>query len=429
MSFKMSYDEEKIDEQNIENAQEIMKKFEEFKSASKIKTAIIVVIAVLITFCVTIIFYGKYLNDKGALIVSQESSKTIEDALNRVSTVMGQRYRGDTPSEDELMEGAIKGYVEAYGDPYTEYLTADEWKQLDESLSDFVGIGVYIGEKRTSSDAVILGPTSDDSPAALAGLKAGDVIIEVDLEDVSGKGASYVSSKVRGVEGSTVKIKVLRGDQTLEFSIKRARIKSYEIRHEMLNGDIGYIDFDSFTQDSYNEFKEALDDIKKHNPKGLIIDLRDNTGGYVDAALKIADLFAEKDKVLLIQEDKNGHRSEKTALSDPQIKIPTVILVNGYTASASEILTGIFKDYGLATIVGTQTYGKGVIQTIILNSELNAGGGVLKVTTEEYFTPKENKINKIGITPDVEIQLDENYDGTNKEEDNQIQKAIEILKK
>ena len=238
-----------------------------------------------------------------------------------------------------------------------------------------------------------------------------------------------MSSKVRGIEGSTVKIKVLRGEQTLEFSIKRARIKSYEIRHEMLNGDIGYIDFDSFTQDSYNEFKEALNDIKSHNPKGLIIDLRDNTGGYVDAALKIADLFAEKDKVLLIQEDKNGYRSEKTALSDPQIKIPTVILVNGYTASASEILTGIFKDYGLATIVGTQTYGKGVIQTIILNSELNAGGGVLKVTTEEYFTPKENKINKIGITPDVEIQLDEDYDGTNKEEDNQIQKAIEILKK
>ena len=143
MSFKMSYDEEKIDEQNIENAQEIMTKFEEFKSVSRIKTAIIVVIAVLITFCVTIIFYGKYLNDKGALIVSQESSKTIEDALNRVSTVMGQRFRGDTPSEDELMEGAIKGYVEAYGDPYKEYLTADEWKQLDESLSDFVGIFHY----------------------------------------------------------------------------------------------------------------------------------------------------------------------------------------------------------------------------------------------------------------------------------------------
>lgn len=428
MSFGMSYDEDTIKKKNEENGEEILKRLEEVKYMARVKTIIIVIIAMLITFCLTIIFYEKYLQKNGELVHSYESSKTIEDSIDKVRTILDNYYRGEIPDEETLKQAAIKGYVNGFGDPYTEYMTKEEWKELDESLSDFVGIGVYMSQKKNSNQTIIIGPTSEESPAAKAGIKAGDIVLEVDLEDVSDKGVEYVASKVRGLEGSSVKLKVLRDAQELEFTIKREKIKPFEINHEMLDGNIGYIDFDSFTQDSYNEFKVAIEDIKTHNPKGLIIDLRDNTGGYVDCALNIADLFTDKDVTLLITENKDGAKKIEKSKQDKQVSIPTVILVNNYTASASEILTGIFKDYGLATVVGTKTYGKGVIQVVLTDDIVQLGGGALKVTIEEYFTPKENAINKIGITPDVEVELDSSVEEYSKETDTQLQKALEILK-
>ena len=428
MSFGMSYDEDKIKKKNEENGEEILRKLEEVKYMAKVKTVIIVIIAVLITFCLTVVFYNKYLKKNGELVQSYESSKTIEDSINKVRTVLDGYYKGEIPDDETLKQAAIKGYVDGFGDPYTEYMTKEEWKELDESLSDFVGIGVYMSQKKNSNQTIIIGPTSEDSPAARAGIKAGDIVLEVNLEDVTDKGVEYVSSKVRGIEGSSVKLKVLRDTEELEFTIQREKIKPYEIKHEMLDGNIGYIDFDSFTEDSYNEFKAAIDDISTYNPKGLIIDLRDNTGGYVNCALNIADLFTDKDVKLLITENKNGSKKIETSKQDKQVSIPTVILVNNYSASASEILTGIFKDYGLATVVGTKTYGKGVIQVVLTDDVVQLGGGALKVTIEEYFTPKENAINKIGITPDVEIELNSTTEEYSKETDNQLQKALEILK-
>ena len=410
------------------NGEEVLKAFEEFKAASRTKTVVLIIIAILATFCITILCYGKTLEREGLIISSRPEAETIEKSINALGHFMDTHFKGEKPTEDELIEAAYKGYIKGYGDPYTEYLTAEEWKELDESLSDFVGIGVYLGEKKTSSETVILGTTSDDSPAAQAGLKAGDIIVEVDLEDVTGKGSKYVSEKVRGVEGTDVKITVERGTETLDFTIKRAKIKSAEIKHEMLSGNIGYIDFDSFTEDSYKEFKAAMDDIMNHNPKGLIIDLRDNTGGYVDAAINIADLFVEEGKVLFTTEDHKGYIQTKTAKGPKQIDLPVVILVNGYTASASEILTGVFKDYNIGKVVGTNTYGKGVIQQIFTNDEICVGGGVLKITVEEYATPNGTKINKVGIKPDIEVELDDDYDGTDKNKDNQLNKALEILK-
>lgn len=402
---------------------------EDRKYMTRVKVIIAVMITFVITFCGTIFLYGKYLSNKGLMINSYKSSDSIVDQINALRTVIEEKYKGEI-DDDKLTQAALKGYVEGLGDEYTEFLTSDEWEDLDSSLSEFVGIGVYMSQLKSTNETIIIGTIDDDTPAAKAGIKAGDIIKEINLEDVSTKGSEYISSKIKGTAGSTVKIKVLRGEEELTFDVERAEIKVYKIKHEMLQNNIGYIDFDSFTDTSYNEFKAAYEDLKNNGATSLIVDLRNNTGGYVDSALSIADMFVDSGKALLITEDKNGNRYTQSSKNSKEIDMPVVVLVNEYTASASEILTGILKDYKLATIVGTTTYGKGVIQEVypdVLGKDI---GGALKVTVSEYFTPNGNKINKVGIEPDEKVELDdsESTDIT-KDTDTQLQKAIEILKK
>ncbi len=390
----------------------------------KVKIIIAIVLTMLITMCVSVFAYDRYLASKGLLINSYEGSKDVSDSLDELRTILEATYKGELNS-DEMKQAALKGYVEGVGDPYTEYMTREEWEDLQTSLSDFVGIGVYLSEVRGSGITVVTGTISEETPAAKVGIKPGDIIKEVNSEDVSTKGVEYVSSKVKGPEGSKVKVKVLRGEDELTFDVERAAIKVYEIKSEMLENNIGYIDFDSFTDTSADEFENAYKALKNKGAKSLIVDLRDNTGGYVQSALNIADLFVNKDEKLLITEDKDGERTINYSKHGKTINMPVVVLVNEYSASASEILTGILKDYDVATIVGTRTYGKGVIQNVYPK----VLGGALKVTTAEYFTPKENKIHKVGIEPDEEVQLDKTIDTLTRENDNQLQKAIDLLKK
>ncbi len=401
---------------------------EDKKYNVKVKVIIAVMITFIITLCGTVILYDKYLSHKGLLVKNYESSEDISNDLDLLRSIVEEKYKGEI-DDDKLKQSALKGYIEGLGDEYTEFLTKDEWDDLDSSLSEFVGIGVYMSQLKSSNDAVIIGVIDEDTPAGKAGIQAGDIIKTVEDEDVSGKGVEYVSSKVKGPEGTKVSIKVLRGDQEIEFTMTREQVKVYKIKHEMLENNIGYIDFDSFTDTSFDEFKEAYTDLKNNGAKSLIVDLRNNTGGYVKSALEIADLFVDSGKTLLITEDKDGNRTIQKSSSDKTIDMPVVVLVNEYTASASEILTGILKDYGIAKIVGTKTYGKGVIQEIypdVLGTKI---GGALKITVSEYFTPSENKINKIGITPDEEVELNEDSSvKITKENDAQLQKAIELLK-
>jgi carboxyl-terminal processing protease len=196
----------------------------------------------------------------------------------------------------------------------------------------------------------------------------------------------------------------------------------------MLENNIGYIDFDSFTETSYSEFKEAYEDLKSNGATSLIIDLRDNTGGQVDQVLKIADLFIESGKTILITEDKNGNRINNNSRTDKVIDMPVVVLVNDYTASASEILTGFLKDYNLATVVGVKTYGKGVIQNVYTNIFGEDSGVGLKITVAEYYTPNGNRVHHEGIEPDEVVEETTNQNGEEKS-DLQLNKAIEILKK
>ncbi|MBR3132787.1 MAG: S41 family peptidase [Clostridia bacterium] len=396
-------------------------------------------ITALITFSGTIFGYYHYLEAKNVIIDKYESNGDIASDLDVVRTVLSKYYKGDI-EDDKLKEAAIKGYVDGLGDEYTTYMTETELDSLETSLSDYSGIGCYVGKLKTTDETIIIGFVKENSPAERAGIKEGDIIVKIDGEDVDGMKLEKVTSKMKGTEGTNVNVTIKRDGNVIEIPIVRERIKLYEISHKVinsnnsgvsgsdtsskddeniLNGDIGYIDFDSFTEGSYDEFKAAYEDIEKKGAKKLIIDLRNNTGGYVTSALKIADLIIPEGETLLVTEDKDGKRQETKAEKSPEIDIPIVVIVNNNSASASEILTAILKDYGKATVIGKTTYGKGVIQTIIPNIL----GGALKVTSYEYYTPKGNKINKIGIKPDVEVE-----DNKSTPEDEAILKAIEVLK-
>lgn len=398
-----------------------MEDSEEKKYNDKVKIIIAVLFSSLITFCITILVYGHYLSSKGLMVNSYESTGNISEDIDLIRTYIDNYYKGDI-DENVLREGALKGYVAGLGDEYTEYMDAKEMDSLNSSISNTVGIGAYLLETKDSEYTVIAG-TLEESPAEKAGLKAGDKIKEVNFENVAGKGSEYVSSKIKtGPAGSSVKIKVIREEQEIEFDIERAEIRYYKIKHEMLENNIGYVDFPSFTDTSYSEFKEAYEDLKNNGAKSLIIDLRNNTGGRLDQALEIADLFVESGKTIIVVEDKYGNKIDSKSKADKTIDMPVVVLVNGYTASASEILTCMLKDYEIAKVVGTKTFGKGLIQNVYENVLGKDSKAALKITTAEYYSPNGNKINKVGIEPNEVVE------NTDEDDDKQLQRAIELLK-
>lgn len=400
---------------------------EEMQYNVRVKIIIAVLITFVITFCLSIFVYDHYLSKQNLIITEYKSSGDIQKDLDLLRTTIEGNYKGEI-DDKKLYFAALKGYVDGLGDEYTVLMSEDEYETLNSTLEDFTGIGVYLTEEKNTGRTIVISAINDETPAAQVGIKSGDVIIEVNLEDVSTKGSDYVASKIKGKEGTTVKIKVLRGDEELVFDVERRSIQLYKLKHEMLDNNIGYIDFDSFTGTCDEEFAEAINDLNNNGMKSLIIDLRDNTGGYVDSALNIADLFIDKGETLLITEDKAGNEKKEIASKEKSINVPVVVLVNEYSASASEILTGCLKDYNVATVVGTTTYGKGVIQSLFTDVLGEEFGGALKVTTAEYYTPNKNKINKIGIEPDEVVELELGTDETlTKDNDNQLKRAIEIL--
>ena len=366
---------------------------ENIQYSVRVKIIIAVLITFVITFCFSIFVYDRYLSSKNLIVSEYESSGNIQEDLDLLRSTLESNYKGEI-NDKELYFSALKGYVEGLGDEYTVLMSDDEYDSLNSTLDDFTGIGIYLAEEKNTGRTIIISAINDETPAAQAGIKPGDIIIEVNLEDVSTKGVDYIASKIKGKEGTTVKVKVLRGEEEIVFDIERKTIQLYKLEYEMIENNIGYIDFDSFTGTCDEEFIEAINDLNSQGMKSLIIDLRDNTGGYVDSALNIADLFIEKGKTLLITEDKDGNEEKEVAAKDKTVDVPVIILVNEYSASASEILTGCLKDYNVATVVGTNTYGKGVIQSLVPNVLGEQIGGALKVTIAEYYTPNKNKINK-----------------------------------
>lgn len=391
----------------------------------------IVAIAIFITFLITSLSLYTYFV-KNPLVISSRNlssgsnTSDIAKSLSKYKEIIDKYYLGDV-DEAKLEEGAIKGYIEGLGDPYTEYISKDDMKDyLDDTMGNFVGIGIYM-IKNTQYDRIQVLSTIKGSPAEKAGIQSGDLIIKVNDVEYKADDMTTASNNIKGEEGTTVTVEFLRGTQSLKYDIKREKVKVNQVEGKVLSNSIGYIEFTSFDESTAEDFKSKFEELNKQGIKSLIIDLRNNGGGIVDGALEIADYIADKDSVLLYEVDKNKDETVKKAKNDPIINMPIVILTNENTASASEILAGALKDLGKAKIVGTTTYGKGVIQQIL---SLNDGSG-LKVTIEEYQTPNRNKIHGIGVEPDEKVELPENVENVlsiKDEEDTQLQKAIEILK-
>lgn len=390
------------------------------------KIIMIVVLTAFVTFMVTSISLYSYFVDNPVSVSAQSSNKDIASKLTKYREIIDKYYLGDV-DDTALEEGAIKGYIEGLGDPYTEYISKEEMDTyLDDTMGNFVGIGIYM-IKNTQYDKIQVLSTIKGSPAEKVGIQAGDLIISADGVQYKADDMTIASNKIKGEEGTKVTIEVLRGAEKLKFELTREKVKVNKVEGKVLSNNIGYIKFTSFDETTAEDFKNQYQELAKKGIQSLIIDLRNNGGGIVDQALEIADYMTTKDSVLLYEVDKNGKETVKKAKEDPIVNMPIVILTNENTASASEILAGALKDLGKAKIVGTTTYGKGVIQQIL---KLNDGSG-LKITIEEYQTPNRNKINKVGIEPDEKVELPSTVNSllTIKEsDDTQLQKAIEMLK-
>ena len=390
------------------------------------KIIMIVVLTAFITFMVTSISLYSYFVKNPVSVSAQSTNKDIASKLTKYREIIDKYYLGDV-EDIALEEGAIKGYIEGLGDPYTEYISKEEMDTyLDDTMGNFVGIGIYM-IKNTQYDKIQVLSTIKGSPAEKAGIQAGDLIISADGVEYSADDMTTASNKIKGEEGTKVTIEVLRGVEKLKFELTREKVKVNQVEGKVLSNNIGYIKFTSFDETTAEDFKNQYQELAKKGIQSLIIDLRNNGGGIVDQALEIADYMTPKDSVLLYEVDKNGKETVKKAKEDPIVNMPIVILTNENTASASEILAGALKDLGKAKIVGTTTYGKGVIQQIL---KLNDGSG-LKITIEEYQTPNRNKINKVGIQPDEKVELPSTVNSllTIKEsDDTQLQKAVEMLK-
>ncbi|MGI6727394.1 MAG: S41 family peptidase [Anaerovoracaceae bacterium] len=323
----------------------------------------------------------------------------------------------------KLYEGMYKGLFSGIGDPYSAYLTKDEYDELMISTTgEYQGIGVTIAPDE--ADYINVVAPMDGSPAEKAGVKSGDKIIAVNGASFSGKTIDAAASAMRGKEGTKVKIKVLRGTETIDMEIIRAKITLETVHSEMLDNKIGYIRISSFEEHTANDFGEAIRNMELSDAKGLVVDLRDNPGGLVDVSVKVAD-YLLPEGIVTYTENRKGEKKyfkSKEGATD----LPFVLLINGGSASASEIVAGAIKDYKAGDIVGVTSYGKGIIQEIIPLDN----GGATKLTIMQYFSPKGSVIHQVGIKPDYEVALSE-QDYVNgllpKEKDKQLQKAIELL--
>lgn len=390
------------------------------------KIAMLIILVAVITFILTTMLMYNIKGEEKYIYVSGNDGG-ISTTLSNFRKIIDKKFLGEI-NEQDLINGAIKGYISGLKDPYTEYMTKEEMDEFNIDVTgNFVGIGVYLTKDIQKNAVIIISPIKD-TPAHEAGLLPGDIITKIDDVSYTGEQLTEASNKIKGEEGTSVKLEILRDGKTLTFDITRRTVKVNHVENKVINNNVGYIKFNTFDEGCGDEFKGKLQELKDKGIQSLIIDIRNNGGGIVDEAIEIADLMTPKDATLLITVDKNNNEEITKSKEDAIIDIPIVVLTNENTASASEILAAALKDNNKATIVGTKTYGKGVIQELLT---LTDGSG-LKITTNEYYTPNRSKINEVGIQPDEEIKLPEELEDEleiEEAKDTQLQKAIEILKK
>lgn len=342
--------------------------------------------------------------------------KAIEDVINKF-------YLEDTDKQT-LEDGLYSGMVAALGDPYSDYYSEEELKEMEQDVEGiYFGIGAYVGIDTATQLPVVSG-VIEGTPAEEAELRDGDLIYMVDDTLTQGMDTSDVVALIRGEENTTVHLTLIREgeDDYLEVDVTRRKVESPTVNHEMLENNIGYIQITEFDQVTVDQFAEALAVCKGSGMEGLIIDLRSNPGGSLTAVCDIARKILPEG-LIVYTEDKYGEREELLCDGKNEIQVPMVVLINDYSASASEILAGAIQDYEKGVLMGTRTYGKGIVQRIIALSD----GSAVKLTISNYFTPKGRNIHKVGVEPDVVVE----FDGDayyNEGFDNQLDEAVKYMK-
>jgi len=349
---------------------------------------------------------------------------SVNDKMDRIKAVIDQFYLEDIDDE-QLEDGVYSGLVKGLGDPYSEYYSEQDYKDLMEGASGiYAGIGALMSQNMQTGLISITRPF-EDSPAKKAGLIAGDILVAVDGNDVGDQALADIVTQIKGEPQTEVVLTVMRGSQTLDITVVRDFVEVTTVEYKMLDENTGYIyilEFDDVTTD---QFKNAVEALQAEGMEDVVVDLRDNPGGNLAVVVDIMD-YILPEGMIVYTEDKYGSRDEYTSDAKTVLDIPMAVLINGYSASASEIFAGAIKDYEWGTLVGTTTYGKGIVQRVF---DLGDGTAV-KLTISKYYTPNGNNIHDIGIEPDVEVELPaEVYeDGyLSQEEDVQLNTALDIL--
>ncbi len=374
--------------------------------------------------------YRAFQAQRGAVSASGDSQEETSVAnpatmqkMGVLEEMIGEYYLEDA-EEPALEQGVYKGMIEALGDPYSTYYSQEELEDLQNKTQGiYYGIGARVG---IDADTQLprIASVIEGTPAQEAGLMAGDLLYEVDGTSVQGMDLNSAVALVKGDEGTIVHLTVIREGEAdyLEFDVERRKLENETVTYEMLEDGIGYIQIQEFDDVTVDQFEEALTACRSEGMQGLVLDLRGNPGGNLSTVCEIARMMLPEG-LIVYTEDKNGEREEYTCDGTRQLEMPLVVLVDANSASASEILAGAIKDYGIGTLVGTTTFGKGIVQRIMKLSD----GSAVKLTVSKYYTPKGNNIHEIGISPDVEVPFEsEPYleDGT----DNQLNRAVEVLK-
>ncbi|MCI8730032.1 MAG: S41 family peptidase [Lachnospiraceae bacterium] len=335
-------------------------------------------------------------------------------------------YYLNGPDQTKMKEGMYAGLVDGLEDPYSRYYTAEEYSALNEETQGrYEGIGVVM--QQNEDGLVTFVRCYEGAPGEQAGLKAGDILYKVNDQEVTDMDLSTVAKKIKDPDINPVHLTMIREGENdyLEVDIEKEEVKIPVVSHEMLDNQVGYLAIYEFTDVTFEQYQKAKEDLESQGMEKLVIDLRDNPGGLLTSVCDVLGTILPKG-LIVYTEDKYGKREEELCDGKTPIDIPLAVLVNGNSASASEIFAGAVKDHKMGTIVGTTTYGKGVVQTI---RDLG-DGSALKLTVSNYYTPNGVNINGVGIEPDVKEELDKSLqtgDTVNKEDDNQLQKAIEVL--
>lgn len=351
-----------------------------------------------------------------------EPEKTLEQKyIDKMQVLLGyidKYYMGDADPE-KLLEDSYKGLVAGLGDRYAAYYSKEEFETVKDSMKGtYCGIGAYVGMNDEGYPYVSKPITN--GPAYNAGVLKGDIILEADGISLQGMELDEAVSYIRGEKGTSVKIKIKRGEEIIEFNIIRDEVESETVEYEMLEGNIGYVTVTKFEGITNTQFDRAITALENEGMKGVIIDLRSNPGGYVGTATAMLDRILPKDKLLVYHQDKDGKKTEMFSRDDDTLNVPIVVLLNGESASASELFTTCLIDYEKCTVVGEQSFGKGIMQT---QYDLYDGSAI-KLTTAYYYSPKGVNIHEKGITPDIEVT-----DDPDTEIDEQLQAAIEVFNK